>query len=96
MKTINCDMCGEPIKMKVGSLFKLKLERIEEGFSTYPYNTSSDYIYERDYCKKCLEKIEFLIGLKKITAKKIKKISTTQRGKIVSTKNGGKKEVTKH
>lgn len=88
MKAINCDCCGKPIKMKVGELFKLNIEKITEGFSTYPYDTSSDYIYERDYCKKCLERIEFLIGLKKI--KPIKKVSTTQRGKIVTTKNGGK------
>lgn len=88
MKVINCDICGKPIKMKVGDLFRLTIEKITNGFSTYPSDVSSDYIHERDYCKKCLERIEFLIGLKKIKpkSKRNKKVGTTQRGKIVTTK----------
>ena len=64
MKAINCDMCGKPIKMKVGELFTLEIQKITDGFSTYPYETSSNYIIQKDYCKKCLDKIYFLLGYK--------------------------------
>jgi len=71
MKAINCDMCGKPIKMKVGELFRLEIEKITDGFNTYPYDTSYDTLIEKDYCKKCLNKVYFLLGYKiKIKGKK--------------------------
>lgn len=64
MKSINCDCCGKPIKKKKGELFCLEIQKITDGFETYPYDTSSDYIIQKDYCKKCLDNIYFLLGFK--------------------------------
>jgi len=88
MKTIKCDFCGEEIKLKEGELFNLEIRKITEDIENYPSDYSADYIYNKDLCKKCLNRIEFLIGLKKIKpkSKRNKKVGTTQRGKIVTTK----------
>lgn len=84
MKAINCDMCGEPIKMKVGELFILEIQKITGNFKAYPNEYSSNYIHNKDCCKKCLVRIEFLIGLKKIKPKK--KIVATHLRKAKTTK----------
>jgi hypothetical protein len=65
MKTVICDMCGKPIKMKKGEIFRIEISKITDGFDTYPHDTSEDIIIDKDYCKKCLNKIYFLLGYRK-------------------------------
>ncbi|HLD90352.1 MAG TPA: hypothetical protein VI911_04960 [Patescibacteria group bacterium] len=73
MKTIVCDICGKSIKMKIGELFILEIEKITDGIEDYPNDYSSNNIYHRDYCKGCLKKLGFLLGFKEIKYKEKRK-----------------------
>ncbi len=70
VKAIMCDICGEGIKLKEGNLFTLEIRKITEGIEGYPGDYSADGVVDRDYCKKCIKKVGFLLGFKELTGGK--------------------------